>query len=56
MGKIMTFTAKANTWYDEGSIAIIVCHVHDDWYLMQGFKDDWIDEEICSLNEFEVLL
>lgn len=60
------FIAKQNTWFDVGTEAELLCGPYEayddcqmtkrnDWGLFRGIKDGHLDEEECTLDEFEVI-
>jgi len=48
----MSFTAKPETWFDEGTEAWQVGEPFHGAALFAGTKDGKPDEEICALDEF----
>jgi len=54
------FFAKKDTWFDEGTEAFIYEDTTvrfgdgDSTALFSGIKDGHPDEEVCSLNEFDI--
>ncbi len=51
------YTTKPNTWFDEGTQAILIDdyrYYNVDIGLFEGLKDGKPDEEICSFDEFKI--
>ena len=52
----MRFIAKPDTWFDAGTQASLLCYVIDGrTALFEGIRDGQPDEEVCGLDEFEVI-
>ena len=58
----MRYIAKKDTWFDEGTEVKLIFDYRkvkrhpddDDWGLFSGIRDGRPDEEVCSLDEFDV--
>ena len=54
------YFAKEDTWYDVGTEAFIVALLDGPGWngtsaIMRGIKEGYEDEELCLLEEFEVI-
>lgn len=51
------FIAKPDTWFDEGTEAILLAQYAPDCLagLFSGIKDGHPDEEGCGFDEFEII-
>jgi hypothetical protein len=58
--KKIKYIAKPDTWYDEGTEAVPVTSIwnvneNDQAAVFLGTKDGNPDEEMCCLDEFEII-
>ena len=42
-------------WFDRGTEAIFICAADNGWALFSGIQDGKPDEEVCALDEFDIV-
>ncbi len=51
----MKYIAKKDAWFDEGTEVKLLCEPFFMGVLAEGFRNGKIDEELCGMDEFEII-